>query len=295
MSGVTYEALTSRNAGFLSEADQERLARSSVFVCGVGGMGGAAVETLVRAGVGAVGLADFDVFEPSNLNRQVFCSTRTIGRPKTDATRDGLLEINPELDIQTYGSDWIERLDEILEAHDVVVNGMDDQRAGIRLYRAARRLGVSVVDAFVSPHPSVTRVRPEDPRPEEWLGFPTRGVAEDRITEAMLEEALVAELTYVASVSAGIRRMDPEVVGEILRGERPRSSFAPVVVIAGNLMAFEAIGALVGRPSGAGYRGYFVDPWSGRVERPGPAVLVALRRRLALRALTDVTNAGRVR
>jgi hypothetical protein len=55
-----------------------------------------------------------------------------------------------------------------------------------------------------------------------------------------------------------------------------------VVIIAGNLMAFEAIGVLLGRPSGPGHRGYFLDLWTGRVERPGLTLMLAWRRRRAL-------------
>lgn len=290
MTSVTYGELTERNAGFLAPEEQERLKRAAVFVCGVGGMGGAAVEALARSGVGTLGIADFDHFEATNLNRQVFASTLTLGRAKTEATREALLRINPDMRVDTYGADWTDRIDEILDAYDVVVNGMDDVRAGIRLYRSARRHGVTVVDAFVSPHPSVTVVRPNDPRPEEWLRFPTVDVPVDELTDEVLAASLLRELSFVAAVSRGLDRLDPDVVAEILRGERPRCSFAPVVIISGNLMAFEAIGVLLGRASGAGYRGYFVDPWSGRVERPGPAPLVALRRRSALRSFSRLSR-----
>lgn len=282
MSAVPYEDLTSRNLGFVDEAEQSRLRDAAVFVCGVGGMGGAAVQSLVRAGIGAVGIADFDVFETTNLNRQVFASTLTLGRAKTDVTAEALLRINPDLRISSYGAEWVDELDEILVTHDVVVNGMDDPRAALALYRAARRHGVTVVDSFVSPHPSVYVVRPEDPRPEEWLGFPTVGLPLDAVRDTHLQTALLLELAWVSSVSRGIGRMSEDIVAEILRGERPRCSFAPIVIIAGNLMAHEAMGAVLGRPSGAGHRGYFLDPRTGRVERPGPAPLMALRRWLSL-------------
>jgi tRNA A37 threonylcarbamoyladenosine dehydratase len=67
-----YDEMTTRNAGFLTPAEQRTLHDARVFVCGVGGMGGAALQSLVRAGVGHFTLADMDVFETSNLNRQLF-------------------------------------------------------------------------------------------------------------------------------------------------------------------------------------------------------------------------------
>lgn len=275
MSAVTdvagnYESRTSRNRGFVTPEEQSRLRDSSVFVCGIGGMGGAAVDALVREGVGRVGIADPDTFEPSNLNRQPFATRATIGHPKTTATRAALLERNPDLEVEIWGPDWLDHVSDILSEFDVVINGMDDLRAGVALYRAAARSGTTIVDAYPCPHPSVTVVRPTDPRPEERLGFPTVGIPIDEITDASLREALLCEVAYVSSVSRGIGRIDPEIVSDILAGLRPRSSFAPVVVIAGNLMAFEATNVLLGRKSGAGHRGYFIDLWTGRVERPAP-------------------------
>jgi hypothetical protein len=63
-----------------------------------------------------------------------------------------------------------------------------------------------------------------------------------------------------------------------------------MVIISGNLMAYEAMGALLDRPSGAGHRGYFLDPWTGRIERPGNGILLAVRRRRALRALARLAG-----
>src|SRR5687767_701661 len=137
-SAFTYADFVGRNAGFVTAAEQERLRTASVFVCGVGGMGGAAVQSLARAGVGNLVIADMDRFEVSNLNRQVFATLDTVGRPKTDATADAIARINPDARITIYGADWVDHLDEILQRERVVINGMDDVVAGIRLYRKAR-------------------------------------------------------------------------------------------------------------------------------------------------------------
>src|SRR5690606_13841021 len=75
-----YSEMTTRNIGFISEAEQARLKGGAVFVAGVGGMGGAAVQMLVRAGVGKIAIADLDTFEVSNLNRQLFAFTDTVDR-----------------------------------------------------------------------------------------------------------------------------------------------------------------------------------------------------------------------
>ena len=78
MTVFSYAEMTTRNTGFVSADEQARLKGASVFIPGVGGMGGAAFMALVRAGVGRFTIADLDVFEVSNLNRQ-FASPALFG------------------------------------------------------------------------------------------------------------------------------------------------------------------------------------------------------------------------
>jgi len=73
-----YAEFTTRNIGFVSQAEQDTLRGATVFVCGTGGMGGACILGLVRAGIGKLIIADLDAFEVSNLNRQVFCFLNTV-------------------------------------------------------------------------------------------------------------------------------------------------------------------------------------------------------------------------
>ena len=105
----------------------------------------------------------------------LFATTDTLGKLKAPTTADALLRINPSLAVETHGADWVERLDEILPAHQVAIDAMDDVAASIELHRKARELGVTVVGSYAVPMPSVTVVRPADPRPEERLGYPTTG------------------------------------------------------------------------------------------------------------------------
>jgi len=281
----TYAAFTGRNAGFVTPEEQERLRRGRVLVCGVGGMGGAALQALVRAGVGHVTIADMDRFEVSNLNRQVFATLDSVGQEKVAATVDALRRINPELGISAHGPEWVEQLDVLLPAHHVVINGMDDLAAGIQLYRKAREHGSTVIDAYTSPLPSVTVVAPSDPRPEERLGFPTRDTDWRAITPAQAEACKLAEGIHVLVHSSSARHIDLAVAAEMLGGTRPRPSFAPMVITTGNLMAFAAIAVLLGRPRIVDHRGAFLDPWGFRVERPRGRIAAWLRGWVARRVV----------
>lgn len=281
-----YDEMTGRNIGFVSADEQRSLRDGSVFICGVGGMGGAAAMALARAGVGNLVIADVDVFETSNLNRQVFAFEDTLGREKACVTRERLVAINPEIRVTVLGSDWPSRLDEILATCRVVINGMDDVAAGIRLYRAARRLGATIVDSYTSPLPSVTVVRPGDPRPEERLNFPTIGIAPQAITRELRDECLQREIEYVLVHSSSAEHIDLAAAAEVIAGQRSRMSFAPMVVTTGCLMAFEAIALLLGRETKTDFRGWFFNPRDASVERPHRRPIAWMRRRLVRRFMS---------
>lgn len=284
----SYAEFSSRNLGFVSAVEQAAIQQGSVFVCGVGGMGGACVESLVRAGVGRLAIADFDTFEISNFNRQPFADLATVGMDKTRATAEGLRRINPELQLEVLDQHWSAQLDQLLPRYRVVINGMDDVRASIHLYRKAAEHGVVVIDAYSAPLPSVTVVRPEDPRPETRLGYPSNGRDWQQLSDTEVAACVRCELEYVMIHSSSARHVVMQHALEMLRGERKRMSFAPMVLTTGNMMCFEALALLMGRPSGTDFRGYFFNPWHSRVERPRPLLvgwLVGLLVRRYLRRL----------
>lgn len=284
-SAFSYEEMTTRNTGFVTADQQARLRGASVFLPGVGGMGGAALMALVRAGVGRFTIADIDVFEVSNLNRQLFATLDTVGQLKAEAAAAGARRINPDVEIAVLGAEWIERLAERLRGHDVIVNGMDDAAAGVHLYRTAEGLRLPVVDAYASPLPSVIVVRPDDPRPEVRLGYPTVGVDWRAIDKDMRDACLIAEIEYVLTHSSSHKHVDLAVAAEVAAGKRSRFSFSTMVTTAGTMMAYEAVRLILGQPGGADHRGYFFDPHGVRAERPLPRPIAATKRVLVRRFL----------
>lgn len=290
MTDFTYAEFTTRNVGFVTVDEQELLRGSTVFVCGTGGMGGAAILALARAGIGRLILADLDEFEVSNLNRQVFCFTDTVGRHKAEATRDICLKINPQMDIVVYYADWSNHVESAISEAAVVINGTDDLGASLLLYRTARRLGKNVIDAYASPLPSVYVTRPVDPMPEERLGYATIGTAWDRLTVDQRAQAFLREAEHVVLNSSSRQYVDLELAGEVASGQRSRMSFAPMVITTGMLMCYEAIAACLGKPQIADFRGWFFNPYKGRVERPLNPLASALLRPLVRRFLRKLTG-----
>lgn len=277
MTDFDYAEMTTRNRGFVTQAEQEKLRDSQVFIPGVGGMGGAAFMALVRAGVGRFVIADVDRFEVSNLNRQLFATLPTVGRSKAEVACETALTINPEVRIQVLGGEWTGDLDRLLAASHVAVNGMDDAAAGVHLYRRARAHGRTVIDAYASPLPSVTVVRADAPRLEERLGYPTVGIDWTDVTPEMAADCLQREIAYVLTHSSSHLYVDLDVAAEVAAGKRSRFSFSTMVTMAGTMMAEEAVRVLLGRPGGTDHRGYFFNPHRVAVERPRSAPVAAVR------------------
>lgn len=268
MTTFSYAEMTTRNRGFVSAEEQDQLRGARVFIPGVGGMGGAAFMALVRAGVGRFIIADIDTFEVSNLNRQLFCRADTIDQPKAQSAARLAKEINPQVELEVLGREWTDRLDEILPLVDVAINGMDDAAAGVHLYRRARAHGRALIDAYASPLPSVTVVKPQDPRLEERLRHPTLGVEWQKISDEMAVECLMKEIEYVLIHSTSHKYVDLEIAAEVAAGKRSRFSFSTMVTMSGTLMAEEAIRIILKRGGGADYRGYFLNAHAMKVERP---------------------------
>jgi hypothetical protein len=170
----------------------------------------------------------------------------------------------------------------------VLVNGMDDIAAGVQLYREAKRAGATVIDAYMSPLPSVIVVRPNDPRPEERLGFPTLGKDWRAIDEADKRAAMLCEVEHVMLHSRSRHHVDLAIAAEVAAGRRSRMSFAPMVITTGMMMAYEAIALVLGKTSGTDCRGWFFNPHRPAVERPWPAPIAALLRPLVRRALRQM-------
>jgi len=106
---------------------QRKLKAASVLVVGAGGLGTPSSTYLAAAGVGRIGIVDFDTVEKSNLHRQVLYSERDIGRSKAEVARERLLQINPNVSIELHRV----RLDSsnalgILENYDIVMDGTDN-------------------------------------------------------------------------------------------------------------------------------------------------------------------------
>ena len=106
---------------------QKRLKNAKVLCVGAGGLGSPALMYLAAAGVGTLGIVEFDTVDESNLQRQIIHGQKDIGRSKAESARDSVLEINPYVNVQLHEV----RLDstnvmEIFAGYDLIVDGTDN-------------------------------------------------------------------------------------------------------------------------------------------------------------------------
>lgn len=117
----------SQNKGLLTKQQQETIHNTNVMIIGLGGLGGHVANNLVRLGVQRFTLVDFDVYTPSNLNRQLFSSLSSIGLFKVDVIRDELDKINDELiihpvrtPIETINIEQFQSIDFLIDCTDTL-------------------------------------------------------------------------------------------------------------------------------------------------------------------------------
>jgi molybdopterin/thiamine biosynthesis adenylyltransferase/rhodanese-related sulfurtransferase len=111
----------------VGEAGQQKLKSASVLIVGAGGLGSPVSMYLAAAGVGRIGLADFDKVDVTNLHRQILYGTSNVGMPKLEAAGNRLRDLNPEITIETIESAITsENALEIFRRYDVIVDGTDN-------------------------------------------------------------------------------------------------------------------------------------------------------------------------
>ena len=140
----------SRNIGIFSNEEQKCLFNARVAIPGMGGVGGVHFLTMVRTGVGHFHVADFDSYEPVNINRQVGATVSSFGRPKLEVMAEQALDVNPFITITRFSEGIHEgNLDDFLDRVDVVIDSLDFFAFDIRraLFKRAREKGVHVITA----------------------------------------------------------------------------------------------------------------------------------------------------
>lgn len=123
----------------------EKLNNSRVAVFGVGGVGGYVVEALSRAGVGNIDIIDNDTISVSNLNRQIIALNSTVGKNKVDVSKARLLDINPNLKVETYKCFFTRNTEFDFSKYDYVVDAIDTVVGKLELITRAKSANVPII------------------------------------------------------------------------------------------------------------------------------------------------------
>jgi len=214
-----YRSIFSRNIGFLTESEQDKLLNSKVAILGVGGVGGLLAERLIRLGIGKIKITDPGTFEESNLNRQFGSSMLNLGQNKAEAVFTQLKDITQQAEI-FYGKDGIKTENDaniFVRNCDVIVDEMDFGlfRESILLQRAARKRGIYYMFASAIGFGALVVIfNPQGLTLEEYNGFPL-DLDVDNAEKLMVPLERVAPVipSYAFSIPAdNIQKM---ITGEI--------------------------------------------------------------------------------
>ena len=129
------------------DAGVEKLKKSTVMVVGCGAVGSFAIEALARTGVGHLVVVDFDTVEESNINRQLFALTSTVGAAKVDVAAARVRDINPDVVVDALNMRWDENSDVDI-VPDFVIDAIDSVESKVALYRWAHVHNVPLITSM---------------------------------------------------------------------------------------------------------------------------------------------------
>ena len=140
----------SRTELIIGKEGLKKLAAARVAVFGIGGVGGNAVEALVRSGVGAVDLIDDDKVCITNINRQLYATLKTVGQYKVDAAAERITEINPNAQVRTYKTFFTPETADGFDFsdYDYIIDAIDTVTGKIELAVRAEAAGVPIISAM---------------------------------------------------------------------------------------------------------------------------------------------------
>jgi molybdopterin/thiamine biosynthesis adenylyltransferase/nitroreductase len=255
------EEALARNAGLLSTAEQTRLLDTRVAIPGLGGVGGVHLVTLARMGFGGFRLADFDTFEPANVNRQYGAKLDHFGRPKLAAMAAEARQINPYIDLALFPEGVTsENVTAFLTGADIVVDGIDFFAFEIRrlIFNRAREMGIPVLTAGPMGFSAAV-----------LLFLPDRGMGFDEyfaITPSMSqEEKLLAFFIGLAPRGTQMAYVDAARI-DMRRQQGP--SIAAACQLCAAVAATEAVRIILKRPGVRPAPHYLqYDPMVGKFHR----------------------------
>ena len=127
-----------------------KLHKSRVAVFGAGGVGGYAIEALARSGIGAIDITDNDIVSISNINRQIYATTKTVGKAKVDVAAERIKEINPDIQVKAHKIFYMPDTAHLFDfsEYDYIVDAIDTVTGKIELVMNAQKSGTPIISSM---------------------------------------------------------------------------------------------------------------------------------------------------
>jgi len=233
-----------RNIGFIKFSEQELLRQAKIAILGVGGLGGPLVEQLVRTGCENVVICDNDVFERSNLNRQV-CFREDIGQKKVTVVQRTLKKINPEIDVKTFENVNEKNISKILENVKIAALTLDDPIASIIISRECLKRKIPLIEAWGIPYVCSWWFTQESTDYETCYELNTKELSIQQIIESekaqlTVKKAFLPKVLKFPHLKETCDREKGSLEG-MSSGELSLRSFAPMVRMTASYLAFDII------------------------------------------------------
>jgi len=241
----SYWERVTRNIGPIKFDEQETIRTSRVAVLGVGGLGGPLAENLVRSGCQNLVICDFDVFDESNLNRQI-CTIEDIGRRKIDVVEEFIRKIDPEVAIKKFFKITERNIDAVLEDMKVVALTLDDPATSIFIARECRKRAIPMVESWAIPFLFTWWFTPNSVDYENCYGLDTYHYSYSELSNLKKEINLATYQAFLPKVFAmpGVREKYDREQGafeEVMNGSIGARSFAPFVRITADFLSVDII------------------------------------------------------
>ncbi|WP_455645371.1 HesA/MoeB/ThiF family protein [Methanosphaera sp.] len=145
-----YNQMISRQIEVFTPEEQEKIRTTPVTVLGCGGLGGTIIEQLVRTGFENITIIDQDVFDKTNLNRQIRSNIDTIDKSKVEITKEAMLKINPNLNITGHDLTITPtNISEILQGTEILIDAVDNVYTRVMISREAKKQGITFIHSAV--------------------------------------------------------------------------------------------------------------------------------------------------
>jgi molybdopterin/thiamine biosynthesis adenylyltransferase len=137
--------------GIFTEEEIQRLGKVKVCIIGCGGLGGYILEMMARIGIGHITVIDGDVFNVSNLNRQILSTETNIGQSKVNSAKERMTIVNSEISV-SYIDEYLneDNAQRLLEGHDLVMDALDSITTRFLLQEACHALGIPFVHGAIA-------------------------------------------------------------------------------------------------------------------------------------------------